>query len=74
MKKETAELLQKHHNNNKFTFTDVPEGLQIDSDLTDTEVEEIVKCEYGTPTQDVNALFEVIMKKLVKLGLEHGKV
>lgn len=74
MKKETAELLQKHHGLNKFTFTDVPEGLKIEADLTDSEVAEIVAAEYGTTDQNVNELFNVILKKLVKLGLDNAKV
>jgi hypothetical protein len=74
MKPETATLLKKHLENNKFEFTNTEEGLAFNYELTDDEVLEIVNAEYGPNlVGDVEELFKSIVKKLVKLGAEHGK-
>lgn len=73
MKKETAELLQKYTQSGKITLEQVPEGLKIESDLTDDQVAEIVKLEYGNSEQDVNALFDVILRKIGKMAIEYAK-
>lgn len=73
MKKETAELLQKYSTSGNLTFAPVSEGIEVKYDLSDAEILELVETEYGKPVQDVNELFTVIIKKVVKLALENAK-
>lgn len=72
MKKQTAETLQKYLPRFSFEFTE--KGLEIDYDLTDSEILDIVEQEYGTNPQNPDTLFQIIMKKAVKLAVENAKV
>lgn len=73
MKTETAQKLKELIENNRIEFEDVPEGLAVNHDLTDAELEQFVQLEYGQITQPVVELFTVICKKAVKLAMEKAK-
>lgn len=73
MKKETAELLQKYTTSGNMTFAPVDEGIEVKYNLSDAEILELVEAEYGNPVQDVNELFTVIIKNVVKMALENVK-
>lgn len=73
MKKETAELIQKYTQSGKITMESVEEGLKIESDLTDDQVLELVQLEYGNSPQNVDALFDVILRKVGKMAIDYAK-
>ena len=74
MKQQTADLIKKHFDNNRFEFAPVDSGLSFNHDLSDDEIIELVQSEYGTSlTQSTDELFKVILKKLMNMGIEHAK-
>lgn len=74
MKTETLAHFQKHLENKRFEITFAKSSLQFDHDFSDDEILEIVSAEYGNSlTQSVSALFEVIVKKLMRTGVEYAK-
>lgn len=72
MKQQTADKLRSFLPRFQFDFTE--KGLEINHDLTDSEILDIVEQEYGTNPQNVDSLFHIIMKKAVKLAVENAKV
>ena len=74
MKDQTLAKFKELSQNKRILFTDVAEGLQLEHDLTDSELAEIVQIEYGQTEQSVVELFTVLCKKLVKHALENGNV
>jgi hypothetical protein len=74
MKPETIKLLEKFHTSKRFEFSEAPEGLSLDHDLTDAEKLELVEAEYGkTLSAPVDKLFVAIMKKLIQSAIEKAK-
>lgn len=72
MKKETAELLIALNNAGKITYTGTDAGLAIDNTLSLEEMSQLVELEYGRTEQDVEQLFEVLMRKAVKAAAEYA--
>lgn len=70
MKIETLKKLQELVNAKRLEFSDVPEGLAVNHDLSDEELKELVELEYGQVTQSVVDLFTVMCKKLLKDALK----
>lgn len=73
MKKETAELLKLHLEKKKFAFESSDLGIEFRHDFTDDEILELVQSEYGkTIAQPVDELFKVVVKNLLKQGIEYA--
>lgn len=74
MKIETANLLKQHLEDKKFEIKPTDKGLEFNYELSDGEVLEIVEAEYGKSiVQPVPDLFKIIVKDLLKLGIEYAK-
>lgn len=74
MKSQTAELFKKHLTDHRFEIEGKEKSLEFKHDFTDAEIQELVEAEYGTSiTQSVPELFRVIVKELLKMGIEFAK-
>lgn len=74
MKKATADLFKQYLEDKKFAIEPTELGLEFRHDLTDDEIRTIVETEYSKSlTQSVDDLFLVIIKDLIKTGLEYAK-
>jgi hypothetical protein len=74
MKPETLALLKKHQDDKDFSAEFIDGKLHFNYTLTDEELKNIVEAEYGTSvTQSYADLFEAIVKKLIKMGIEYAK-
>lgn len=74
MKFQTAELFQSHLNSHRFEIAAKESTLEFNHNFTDEEIQELVEAEYGTSiTQSVPDLFRVIVKELLKMGIDFAK-
>jgi hypothetical protein len=74
MKLETAELFKKHMTAERFEIEGKEKSLEFNHNFSDAEIQELVEAEYGTSiTQSVPDLFRVIVKELLKMGIEFAK-
>lgn len=72
MKQQTADLFRTFIPRFSFQWSD--EGLKVEHDLTDEEILSVVEQEYGPTTQHVEELFNIILKKAVKLAVDSARV
>ena len=74
MKFETAQLLKAYLQEQRFSITPKDGNIEFDHDFTDEEIQAVVEAEYSeTITQPVDELFKVIIRDLLKMGIEFAK-
>lgn len=73
MKKETAELLRNYLHLGQIRFGPAESGIEIDYTLTDEELLTLVETEYGKTQQDVQKLFQCILRTAIKAASDLAK-
>lgn len=74
MKYETAQLLKAYLQEQRFSITPKDGNIEFDHDFTDEEIQAVVEAEYSeTITQPVDELFKVIIRDLLKMGIDFAK-
>ncbi len=74
MKYETAQLLGALLKEQRFEVEMKDKNLEFSHDFTDEEIGAIVEAEYSsTITQPVDELFKVIIKDMLKMGVDYAK-
>lgn len=75
MKTTTAQLLKKHLEDQRFEFNITDNNVEFTHNFNDDEILELVQSEYGTSlTQPVDELFKALIKRVIKIGVDHAKV
>ena len=74
MKFETTQLLKAYLQEQRFSITPKDGNIEFNHDFTDEEIQSVVEAEYSeTITQPVDELFKVIIRDLLKMGIEFAK-
>lgn len=73
MKESTLLKLKTIIEDGRIKFESTDKGVAVEYEVESDEIEDIVTAEYGTPTQNMEDLFEVILKRLVKESLNYAK-